>query len=437
MESRAHVVLGFFRGYGRELVSMANVSVPAQEGVSGRYRGIAILVALAGYTLVNMDSGFFANGYQYVANALHLTSVQIGDIYAVSYFLGGFAALALGLLADVKGRKLAFAIAMIGVSLGSLLTGFATGFILLALFRLLSQMSASSEPVVGNTLATEESAAKTRGIWFSFQQSGYPLGFFLASIISALVLPTLGWHWLFIIGTVPVLVVLFSSRLLREPPRFQETSVKVFGSFRKVGLLFSTRATRRTSIPLVLYFLMLAFGTSIQFWIPSLAQAHHMALARAPEIQIIGTAGGLVGYLFNGWLGDRIGRKLVGIIMSILGILATFGLLTIAQGFLGMALVYAIWWFGAMGQWAATLSLAAESFPTEIRATGVGLCTWGVWLGVAISGLVDPRLGTLLGIGGALTLVGVGGLFLAIVFLALKPTVQPGMDLTDLVANAE
>lgn len=133
-------------------------TVPAVEPAiqARRYRWVVALIALAGFALVNMDSSFFTGSYLDIMKALHFSASDIGYLYAISYAVGGILALFIGSWADSIGRKRTFQIAMVGVALGSLLSGVAWGFASLLVFRALSQASASSEPVLGQTFVTEE-----------------------------------------------------------------------------------------------------------------------------------------------------------------------------------------------------------------------------------------------------------------------------------------
>ena len=72
------------------------------------------------------------------------------------------------------------------------------------------------EPVV------EEAPARFRGILTGILQTGYPLGWFLASLLAAPVLARWGWRPMFLIGLVSIPFTVIIWRFLRETTRFSE-----------------------------------------------------------------------------------------------------------------------------------------------------------------------------------------------------------------------
>ncbi|MCL6597482.1 MAG: MFS transporter [Alicyclobacillus macrosporangiidus] len=405
----------------------------ANVQASRRYNLIVALIALAGFTLVNVDSSFFTGAYLDVMKYLHLSEKDIGYIYTVSYTIGAILSLFIGAMADHLGRKRTFQIAMIGVAFGSLLSGVAWSLISLIIFRSLSQASSSAEPILGQTFVTEEVDPRRRGLWMAFQQEGYPLGWFIGSLLTWVLLPRIGWRWLFVVGFIPIVLCIFIARYLHEPPRFEQAKhsrqIHQRSAFRD---LFAPEV-RRTTISMSIYgfFVMVGLG-SVQLWMPSLAQSHGVPVNSIAEINSIGTGIGILGYLFSGWLGDKVGRKYAGIYMIIPGILFALLLAKFGQSFESITLFYALWWFAYMGQFAGSMALAAESFPTEARGTGMGFVTFLIWLGVAVSGILSPLFAAHLGINGAYLVLGVIFPVGALVGLIIKKNVPPGQELIEI-----
>lgn len=412
----------------------AGSAAPARHSRNGPW--VVPLIALAGFTLANMDSSFFINTYESIRQDLGLSDTAIGLIYTISYGTGAVLSLGIGFLADHIGRKRTFQIAMTGVALGSLLTGVVWALIPLIVFRSLSQASASSEPLIGQAFVTEEVPAKRRGLWMAFQQGGYPLGYLIGSAVTAILVSLIGWRGLFFLGFIPIVLVFFITRYLSDPDRFVRAATMRDDGARSLALrkLFWP-GVRRTTISMAIYAFFITVGLgSVQLWMPTLAADRGgLTVGSTAVVNTIGTAVGIAGYAFSGWLGDRIGRKPTGIIMIIPGLAFAALLATVGTSFASITVWYALWWFAYMGQYSSSMALAAESFPTESRGTGLGLVTFFVWAGAAVSGELQPVLAGHIGITAAYLILGVACPVASLAGLAVVRHRPPGQELVDVL----
>ena len=68
----------------------------------------------------------------------------------------------------------------------------------------------------------DERKRKRPGFHYSFIQGGWPLGFLLASALALVFLPSLGWRALYLMATIPaIIIVLLISKKLKETPQFE------------------------------------------------------------------------------------------------------------------------------------------------------------------------------------------------------------------------
>ena len=63
-----------------------------------------------------------------------------------------------------------------------------------------------------------ELAGRPSGKAIGIMQSGRALGYILAAMVSAFVIPRFGWRWLFAAGALPAILVLWISRKSQSPP---------------------------------------------------------------------------------------------------------------------------------------------------------------------------------------------------------------------------
>ena len=55
-------------------------------------------------------------------------------------------------------------------------------------------------------------------------QSGYPTGYFLASIVYGVLFQYIGWRGMFMVGVIPALLVLYYRRSVPESPSWKSTT---------------------------------------------------------------------------------------------------------------------------------------------------------------------------------------------------------------------
>jgi MFS family permease len=137
-------------------------------------------------------------------------------------------AFAIGPLLDRLGRKagLLWTVAGAAVCSGLTVVGGAMGQVPLVLIRSLSGLGYAEETVNATYLNELYSAAndpklnRNKGFIYSLVQGGWPIGALIASGLTALLLPRIGWQGCFIFATFPAIVIFFMTRRLKESPQF-------------------------------------------------------------------------------------------------------------------------------------------------------------------------------------------------------------------------
>lgn len=104
---------------------------------------------------------------------------------------------------------------------------------------------------------------------------------------------------------------------------------------------------------------------------------------------IVSNAAGFLGYLFHGWLGDRISRRTaiaVGWTISAV----CFGVMVLGPSgnFALLVGAYAVGTFFLIGPWAAVMFFTSESFPVSTRATAGAFINSLGQVGAIIGGLL-------------------------------------------------
>ncbi|GAA1233100.1 MFS transporter [Pseudonocardia alaniniphila] len=307
--------------------------------------------------------------------------------------------LVVGPILDKVGRKKALVVLMTGGALASGLTGLVAGAVSVVIIRSFTGLSLSEEVVNSVYLNEMLRKVRNRGFLYSLVQSGWPVGALLSAGITALLLPLVGWRWSFVVAAVLAVPMILLALRLPESPTFQ--AMKEVKRLRQTGDEASARALaeeyevpqllqdttqgglrqvfapglRRHTISLALAWLTNWMGIQVFSVLGTtvLVGAKQVSFENALIVLVLSNIAGFAGYLFHGWVGDRIGRKLtialgwtVGGVISILMLVLPTGTgLTIT--------LYALTLFFLNGPYAAMLFYMGESFPAHVRGTGANV----------------------------------------------------------------
>jgi len=417
--------------------------------------GYTAVVALLAWTFAVYDLITFGN-------LLPLIQADFGWSNATASYVATFVglgslviALTVGPLIDFVGRRFALVVTTGGAAISSGLAALAIGPVSLVLVRSLAGFG-MSEQAVNAAYLNEVFGARAKGFLYGIVQAGWPLGVMLSSGLAAVLAPTVGWRGVFVIATFPLAVILICRFGLKESPYFLK--VKRLRELRRGGRtaeaealgrkwqldmsgdrlntyaeLF-TPALRRHSIALgaMFFFKIIADSQLTVLATSVLSQAKGIELTGALWTVFIGNAVALVGYLFFGWLGDRIGRRGTVIIAQTLAALCTVLLLFLAQGFAAVVIFYSLVLFFAQGAAAPFFAYVGESYPTRIRGSGAA------YINVAgpVGGIFGPLIyGALQQAGASPTMAAASGAVAALIaaacLLAARP-IRPGQELASL-----
>ena len=149
-----------------------------------------------------------------------ITPAEIGWLIAIGY-LGQFVgALVFGGLAERYGRVRSVAGATALMSVMSIACAMAGNFGTLLTLRLIQGVGVGGEMPVAAVYINELSKARGRGRFFLLYELIFPIGLMMTGQIGALLVPTLGWQVMFLIGGIPGVIVTALLLRLPESPRW-------------------------------------------------------------------------------------------------------------------------------------------------------------------------------------------------------------------------
>ena len=276
-----------------------------------------------------------------------------------------------GWIADRIGRKKILIGAVLLFGVFSLNTAYVSSFSGLLLARFMTGLGLGAALPNLIALCAEAVGEQRRGTAISIMYAGVPLGGALAAVVAMLFAEH--WQMTFIIGgLVPLLVVPLMVLLLPESSAFRQQQGSVSLARASTGqALFGEDRTRVTLALWLSYFFTLTVMYMLLNWLPSLLLEQGFSKPQAGLVQMLFNIGGALGSLLGGLLLDRCdGIKVVLFVYA--GLLAALAGVGLSVGIVPMAIAGFSAGLFVMAAQLVLYALAPPSYPTSVRATGVG-----------------------------------------------------------------
>ncbi|GGC12992.1 MFS transporter [Novosphingobium endophyticum] len=349
-----------------------------------------------------------------IARDLDIEINSFGPIFAaaqVGFMAGAFLS---GPAADRWGRKLVLGLSALVFALATLSTVAADSYQTLLLVRLVTGIGLGGAATNFVALCSDFAPARLRATILAVLWAMIPGGNVVGGLASAAMLPSHGWQLLYVIGgAVPAVaagaILLFVpespkflvrnparlvqahvvlKRLRTNPPEALVPPVREEGASHSapVAALFRGENARVTGWIWLCAFMCWLMLLTVLSWMAPLMQQLGLPIARASLAVASNSAGAIVGALVLGPLMDRYDRYLICASSILVGAVATAITGMVAVSFAALAGIAFVLGFTVGGASAGVMAIIATSYPTAIRATGLG---WAI--GIArIGSAVGP-----------------------------------------------
>jgi MFS transporter, SHS family, lactate transporter len=277
----------------------------------------AIWASYLGWTLDAFD--FFLLVFLQVAIARQFgTDVRhVSEALFVTLAARPFGAFAFGWLAERFGRRPVLIAVILAFSGFSVLSGLSRTLGELLLVRALFGFAMGGEWGIGASLVMESIPPRLRGAVSGLLQSGYPSGYFLASLVYWLLFDRIGWRGMFFVGLAPAVLVLLIRMHVEESPvhlaradQPRQDPVAAILKHWRVALYL---------VVLMTAFNFFSHGTQDQY--PTFLQKQHgFDTGTTGRLAMIANLGAIVGGLGFGIWSERIGRRRAIIVASLLAL---------------------------------------------------------------------------------------------------------------------
>lgn len=418
------------------MASLSASGVLAWLRGSTPYERKTLLAGSLGWMLDAFDVMLYAMVLTHLIRHFDMGKDTAGLLQGLTLLSSAVGGVLFGILADRFGRTKALMASILIYSLASGACGLSQSILQLALFRLILGLGMGGEWTAGAALVAESWRPQHRAKALSVMQANWPIGWGLAALVARLFLP-LGvltvaggeipaWRAVFLVGVLPALLVLWVRAGVEEPEIWQQNRARS-GRQAKVPLGRLWQAGLRRHVVIAS---LVSSGAMFGYWgvftwfpaylvLPVAEGGRGMGIARSTEWLLLMGVAMWVSHPVYGYLADAFGRRWVYIVYVVLAGLLVPGFVWFESPIAILILGSLVGFFGS-GHFSGFATIASEAFPTDIRATAVGL-TYNI--GRGFSALAPPVVGTLAehyGVGGAF-LVTTGAFLLAGGLAALLP----------------
>ena len=201
-----------------------DTSLSFPRGIT-RYQWLVFFVVWAGWTLDAADFGLYSLVLQpalkeLMANPTPADIGRVGGLISTAGLLGwAFGGFTFGIIADYIGRVRTLALSILIFSVFTALQGLSQTPLQLGIFRFFAGVGTGAEIIVGIPFVAEVFAEKNRARILGVMMTGGAVGTLLAAQVYNLI-GHMGWRWVFYVGIVPALLLVFIRRGMVEPERF-------------------------------------------------------------------------------------------------------------------------------------------------------------------------------------------------------------------------
>ncbi|ADY55450.1 major facilitator superfamily MFS_1 [Syntrophobotulus glycolicus DSM 8271] len=368
---------------------------------------IAIFIALV---VDGMDLQLLSLCLPAIRADFAVSPIKAGALTSYTLIGMGIGGLIAGLLSDRIGRVKTTIASLLTFTVFTFLLGFVQTYWQFALVRFFSGFGISALYSIGTLLVAEYVPTKKRGTVMGFLIAGWSVGYILAALISAAVLPVYGWRPLFVLSVFPALISFFILRKTQEPAGFLAAAAQKDSRTKQneYVVIWKDKAVRKVFLLWGITYTALQFGYyGANTWLPSYLNTELGLNFKEMSLYVAGTYTAMVfGKLLAGFLADKLGRRVMWLIVGLSTAVSMPLLVT------SISLTNAIFLMVGFGfLYATPLALLpaymSETFPVRIRGTAMASLASVGKIGSVLSPLFIGYMATEFSIGYGIGLLGI------------------------------
>src|ERR1700730_9108632 len=291
------------------------MTIAALRGWTSEQRSV-VIASFLGWTLDAFDFFLLVFVLKDIAQEFNTEISSVTFAIMLTLAMRPIGAFLFGRAADRWGRRPTLMVNVLLYSILEFASGFSPNLTVLLVLRALYGVAMGGAWGVGGSLAMESVPPHARGFVSGLLQSGYPTGYFVASIVYGLLFPIIGWRGMFMVGVLPALLVLYIRRRVPESPSWdraaaaQSSTLSILKSHWRLGIY---------AVLLMNAFNFFSHGTQDLY--PTFLQVQHgLPPHVVGTIAAIYNVGAILGGILCGSLSELIGRRRMIVIAALLSL---------------------------------------------------------------------------------------------------------------------
>jgi MFS family permease len=347
-----------------------------REGTPAARR--ALLAASLGWGLDAFDIMLYALVLSALLADLSISTTTAGLLGSLTLVASGLGGVLFGALADRIGRRPAMIGSILMYSVFTAACGLSQTVWQLGVCRFLLGLGMGGEWTSGAAMVSETWPDRHRGKAVAIMQSSWAVGYAVAALVVAFVLPTLGWRAVFFVGLLPALLTLWIRRGVEESSVWRQSKERGLKADRATARdVFRGRFAGTTALLTLLSTSTIFAYWGLNLWVPAflslpperggLGLGTTLMTALVVTMQI----GTFLGYVSFGYVADAIGRRKTFVSYLLLAAALTLVYSAVENPWVLLGIGPLVAFFGT-GFFSGFAAVTAEIYPTSVRAIAQG-----------------------------------------------------------------
>jgi putative MFS transporter len=321
----------------------------------------------------------FFEGYDFFAISQLLTSIratfgltpQQGTWLITLINFGTILAYLLVRRADRWGRKRVLSVTIAGYALFTFLSAWAPNAVVFGLLQMVARIFLIGEWATSMVVAAEEYPAERRGMVIGVVSACGGLGSIVCAGVVPLLLKTpLGWRTVYLVGVVPLLLMMYARRGLKETQRFTASSAQQRDGAPLFDIFKGPHKRRVLELGAIWFLSYICTNNAVTFWKEFAMAERGLSHGQVSLVVTVAAVVSMPLVFLAGKMLDVIGRKRGAAVIygaTVLGVLGGYTL----SGVVPLMICMTVGIFGINAVLTVLNTLMTELFPTEVRGNAV------------------------------------------------------------------